>query len=455
MRTVIWLSITLILLSIPFLLLYFNHRNYNKAQQKFREQFLRDPGNKLTSFTEIPSNYSHQQHETEAMPFLDLKVFFPYSDKRACLFETGGVGQGNAALLFEDGKFRNIAAELNLEGLKNEAAYCVAFEDIDNDGQLECITGYASGIYVQKQDSVGHAFGKMEILAEMPDISVPVDIAIADTRNRGLKDIYITTFVDRKNFRSARYHDLSRKRKNLFLLNNGDGSFTEQSKQAGLELIQNSYFAKFIDLDNDGYLDLVLSLNTDVGRIYKNNGDGTWTEKRLPIEYGFWMGLAIGKLRDTDEKVHILMSNIGNSFPVWMVRGDLKRDEVFDKDFALMEQVDGFEFKNVTKAKNLYSNVFGWNLALADLNNDGLKEAILTENYIKFPLGIHKHFPSEGKVFFQGKDGSFAPFQKEVGISNPHFGFRVLTYDFTGNGYQDVLFGNIDAPIKVFLNDGI
>lgn len=449
-------SIILLLVAIPFALYFYNHYKFNSKQKPLKEKFLANPENKLPKFSAKDLNFTHTYvDDGNSMPFLDTKIIYPYDDDRVAVIQTGGDKQDNVVLLNDKGNFTDITSELKLEGFKNETAYSIAYEDIDDDGKKEIVIGYASGVYVHKREETGFAYKAPTKLFDVPEASIAVDIAFADTRGNGLLDVYVATFVDKKHFTSATYHDNTNKRQNLFMVNNGDGTYTEKSKEAGLHLIQNSYFAKFVDLNNNGKPDLVLSLNTDVGRIYENLGDGTFKQHLLPIDYGFWMGLSIEKLDNKTDKYAILMSNIGKSFPVAIVRGDLKKDEVFDPHYALLEQVNDFEFKNVTQERNLDSNVFGWGLVLADLNNNGRKDAVFTENYIQFPAKIHHNFPSKGKVFMQGQDGVFAPFQEEVGLLNPNFGYKVLAHDFTGNGFKDVIVGNINGPIKFFENMGL
>jgi hypothetical protein len=63
--------------------------------------------------------------------------------------------------------------------------------------------------------------------------------------------------------------------------NNGDGTFTEQTS-ISLTGVSGSSVA-WGDYDNDGDLDILLtgnnSSNVPVSKIYKNNGDGTFTEQ--------------------------------------------------------------------------------------------------------------------------------------------------------------------------------
>jgi hypothetical protein len=58
---------------------------------------------------------------------------------------------------------------------------------------------------------------------------------------------------------------------NLLLRNDGENNFSEVSEELGLTLNQNTFTSAFVDLNNDGWEDLVVSPNTDQIKIYRNN----------------------------------------------------------------------------------------------------------------------------------------------------------------------------------------
>jgi hypothetical protein len=62
------------------------------------------------------------------------------------------------------------------------------------------------------------------------------------------------------------------------LRNNGDGTFTDVTQQAGLLDPINSTHAAWADYDNDGWLDVFLLNETSHNRLYHNRGDGTFEE---------------------------------------------------------------------------------------------------------------------------------------------------------------------------------
>ncbi|CAM1373697.1 FG-GAP repeat domain-containing protein [Tenacibaculum xiamenense] len=454
-KKMLFLYVLVVLISIPLWMYFFNHYNFNKTQKVYKEKYIKELGkSNLPKFESLDLEGHRFFAGKTTMPFMDLKVFHPFNDNRIALFLTGGEKQKNKVYIYENKNFKNIAHDLKLEGF-DEAAYSMVFVDIDNDGSKEVIVGYQSGIYSYKFDNDRQMYQEPVKISDIPDASIPHDISFADTSKSGFQDLFVCTFVDFAHFTSATYHDTTNKRANIFLKNKGNGTFVNMTKEANLELVENTYLSKFVDINNNGYPDLVVAPNTNIGLIYENLGNGTFKKHQLPIDYGFWMGLAVDKISKENDKYYIFMSNVGNSFPVFLLRGDLEKNEKFQKDYVLLEQVSGFEFKDVTKKKNLYSNVFGWGVAFSDLNNNGRKDAIITENYIKFPLAYHKSFPSKGKVFMQSKNGEFASFQNEMNLTNTNFGYRVLTHDFTGNGYEDVVIGNVDGPVKIFFNKGI
>ncbi|MBL7047768.1 MAG: CRTAC1 family protein [Candidatus Marinimicrobia bacterium] len=79
--------------------------------------------------------------------------------------------------------------------------------------------------------------------------------------------------------------------------NNGDGTFEEVSKDAGVDFRGWAMAPTWCDYDNDGWLDLFISCYGE-NIFYHNNGDGTFTDKTtetcLGGKHGFWTGASWG-----------------------------------------------------------------------------------------------------------------------------------------------------------------
>lgn len=89
----------------------------------------------------------------------------------------------------------------------------------------------------------------------------PGGITAVDYDNNGLYDIFIPDGVESKLFR-----------------NRGDGTFEDVTRQAGLSGLDGVSVAIFADYDNDGFKDLFVSRTFQPNQLFHNNGDGTFTD---------------------------------------------------------------------------------------------------------------------------------------------------------------------------------
>ena len=119
--------------------------------------------------------------------------------------------------------------------------------------------------------------------------------AWGDYDNDGWLDLYVANMagpltlsaeeVERSPAHSVLYH------------NNGDGTFTDVSEQAGVLFRGWAMGVGWGDYDNDGWLDLIVSAYGE-NALYHNNGDGTFTERAEEAGLGglgrFWAGASWG-----------------------------------------------------------------------------------------------------------------------------------------------------------------
>lgn len=227
-------------------------------------------------------------------------------------------------------------------------------------------------------------------------------VTIFDFNNDGLMDIYLMngTYLEGISSDDGKVYADSRDK---LYRNNGNGTFTEVAKQAGLDDPYWSMAAGAIDLDNDGWEDLYL-LNYGPNRFLHNNGDGTFTD---------------------------ITDKLGLSGP---------------------EKLNGF-----TK---LSIGVSFW-----DHNNDGLLDAMVG-NFLAFDPdyvstqtpGMMPH-PSEyrGQASFlyqQNPDGTFTDVTKEAGLYFPDSKCMGLTvYDYDDDGDIDIFQANDHQMNFMFRND--
>ena len=101
-------------------------------------------------------------------------------------------------------------------------------------------------------------------------------ITVFDFNNDGWLDLYMMngTYLEGISKEKGKVFKGST---NKLYKNNGDGTFTEVSKEAGLDDKNWSMAAGAIDLDHDGFQDLYV-LNYGPNVFYHNNGDGTFSD---------------------------------------------------------------------------------------------------------------------------------------------------------------------------------
>src|SRR5680860_871799 len=100
------------------------------------------------------------------------------------------------------------------------------------------------------------------------------------------------------------------------------GKTTPYSPSSGTASKQNTFLSTFVDLNGDGWQDLVVAQNTGEVEIFKNERNNTFTSVATNTGYGFWMGLAVGDV-DKDGDQDLFFTNVGTSIPQFLLKGDL------------------------------------------------------------------------------------------------------------------------------------
>ena len=159
------------------------------------------------------------------------------------------------------------------------------FVDINNDGHLDLWACHdVAQSHAYKNDGIGNLIFDIPL---MPTLAVGGNYQSMwiDYDNDGDMDMYMA-----KCRGGAAVGDPQRI--NLLYKNNGDGTFTECGALAGVNDGSQSWSTAIEDFDNDGDLDILLSNISDTNKFYLNNGDGTFTDiyssTGINAEVGSW-----------------------------------------------------------------------------------------------------------------------------------------------------------------------
>ena len=274
--------------------------------------------------------------------------------------------------------------------------------------------------------------------------SVGASVAAGDYDNDGWIDFYVTS---------------SRKGEpNYLYKNNGAGgqgrvTFTDVAHQAGLAEANGesgtSMDAVWGDYDNDGHADLYL-VRWGRDSLYKNNGDGTFTEvterlfRRRDGEPGIdWANgnAAVFFDYDRDGRLDIYVGNYFQEVDLWnlettrIMHDDFERARNGGHNFLYHQQEDG---SFVEVATELGLDDPGWTLAVgsADLDADGWPDLYCADDFGPDQLFVNNGAGANGRVTFTNASESALGFDTKKGM-NVDFG------DFNNDGWLDVYVTNI------------
>ncbi|MCA9500690.1 MAG: VCBS repeat-containing protein, partial [Nitrospira sp.] len=370
-------------------------------------------------------------------PFSGAAVIDVDRDGTMEIFVGGGEGQEDALFTYRDGRLVNIIQGSELSS--TTATYGATSIDMDHDGDTDLLIAREDGIYLYLNNHGIFSHQKIPLNLE-PD-AVPLTIAVSDINHDGHGDLYVSVFVSKKAFRSATFNDPSHAKHNVMLLNNGDLTFTDITKSSGTASKQNTFLSAFVDLNGDGWQDLVVAQNTGEVEIFKNERNNTFTPIATNTGYGFWMGLAVGDV-DKDGDQDLFFTNVGTSIPQFLLKGDLKDDQRLESQWVLLRNDGNFVFTDVTQAYGLRDYGFAWGTVFEDINLDGQLDILAAQNYIKWP--VHKIWKLPGKTFLQVPSSSANIFvhTDELGLTNAHFGQAPIITDLNGDTKPDVIWIN-------------
>jgi enediyne biosynthesis protein E4 len=403
----------------------------------------------------------------------------------------------------------------------------VAFFDYDNDGWLDIFVlsgtrldgpppGAGNRLYKNNRDGT---FTDVTKRAGLERVGWASAVTVGDYNNDGNEDMFLTYFGQ-----------------NVLYRNNGDGTFTDVTRQAGLHRDGTfwSTACTFIDYDRDGRLDLFVGhyahldikatpapgFNSDCLQgdvpvfcgphyfqpvsplLYRNNGDGTFTDVSARSGIGASMGTramtAVAADFDNDGWTDIYVSCDGASSLLFLNNRDgTFREEGLERGVALNEDgvaqagmglgigdydldgsLDIFKTHYSGDTNSLYKNdgkayfddmtsmaglivetrYIGWGAGMVDLDNDGLPDLFGVTGGT-YP-GLEKQLPKIPwkTPRFLFRNLGMGKFEELIDEAGPGFSARHCSRgssfgDFDNDGDIDIVVVNLNEPPSLLRND--
>ena len=330
----------------------------------------------------------------------------------------------NRLFMNEQGRFVESTDAAGVDGDESDWSTSAAFFDADNDGYLDLLVTN----YVQW--------------------SREIDIEV-DYRLTGLGRAYGPP----TNFAGTH---------NRFYINNGDGTFRDQTEAAGFMLthattgepIGKGLALMPIDFDGDGFMDVMIANDTVRNFVFHNQGDGTFVEVATEWGLGFDRnGLATGAMGidaayfGNDDRLGIAIGNFANEMSSFYQSQN--RPTQF-ADQAILEGIGGATRMALT---------FG--VLFVDYDNDGRLDYLQANGHVENNINqvqSSQQYRQSGQLFWNcGRDCSqtfrLLPNDRIGDLAQPIVGRGASMADIDGDGRMDVVLTQIGGPPLVLKNE--
>ena len=300
-----------------------------------------------------------------------------------------------------DGTFEDVTESSGVGVLENTA--CALFADVDNDGRQDLIVVRTTGPLLFLNEGGGQFRKKPDAFKfANPPQGTFTGAAIADYDCDGWLDIYFCLYVyyqgtDQYKYPSP-FYAAENGPPNFLMRNQRDGTFRDVTAESGLN--QNntrySFCCGWNDYNRDGWPDLYVV--NDFGRknLYRNNGNGTFTD--VAAEAGVQdvgSGMSVCWFDDDNDGFEDLYVA-----DMWTAAGErVSSQEMFQKDApekirALYQKHAmgnslfrnaGSAFQNTTAAAGVGMGRWSWSSDAWDFDHDGFPDLYVTNGMISAP----------------------------------------------------------------------
>jgi hypothetical protein len=319
--------------------------------------------------------------------------------------------------------------------------------DFDADGDLDLyVLNYGANVFYRNNGN--GTFTDVSTKSGLDNPMWSLSAPWFDYDGDGDLDVYVVNYLEYDSGRFRAFYAAAgypgplsyRGRPDALYRNNGDGTFTDVIKEAGLYKPDGrGMSAAVADLDNDGLLDIYVANDAMENYFFKNTGKGTFTEE------GLYLGLAFGEGGQG-------VSSMGPAV------GDVNRDgrlDVYIPDMGygclLMNRGTYFEDRTApSKLTVICGQYTGWGGILFDYDNDGYLDVFVANG------NAHHEYPEEDVLVHNDGTGNFVDVASRSGryFREKYVGRGATFGDYDNDGDLDLLVVNLNDSPRLLRNEG-
>src|SRR5271155_1084510 len=341
--------------------------------------------------------------------------------------------------------------------------------DYNNDGWPDLLVTCFGGVVLYRNNGDGTFTDVTKQAGLAGDTAWATGASFGDYDGDGWADLFVAHYVDFHlddlptfgSRKTCQYHNVAVQcgprglkgfRDNLYH-NNGDGTFTEVSKEAGVDDAQGFFglTAVWSDLNGDGRPDLFVANDGEPNYLYKNDGSGRFTN------VAYQAGVAVNE--DGAEQ-----ANMGVALGDYLHTGRFSIGIThFSEEYAALYRNDGdLNFTDVSHAAGIAqgtTSYVGWGDAFFDLDNDGWPDFFMVNGHV-YPqvnvAGIGTKYREPKLLFLNEHNGNFRNISQDAGpaIQIPQVSRGLAVGDLFNDGRLELVVENLEGGPMILRPEG-